>query len=99
MRTTMHAILTPYTPCRYMGMPWVGLVLYALHLPAILTAVAAGGRLLRLPLEATEEGGEERQPFLPGAGQGQPQQGQQGQGQQGGYVAPAPVANGTNGHQ
>lgn len=87
-------------------MPWVGLVLYALHLPAILTAVVAGGRLLQLPLEGAEEGsqegGEERQPFLPGSGQAGQQRGQQGNGhgqaQQGSYVAPAPVANGTEGH-
>jgi hypothetical protein len=31
-----------------MAMPWVGLVLYTLQLPAILTAAAAGGRLLAL---------------------------------------------------
>lgn len=41
-----------------MAMPWVGLVLYALHIPAILTAAVAGTKLLNLPIET------EREPFL-----------------------------------
>ncbi|GFR48845.1 hypothetical protein Agub_g10798 [Astrephomene gubernaculifera] len=53
------AELAKYTSLRYMSMPWVGLVLYALHLPAILTAAWAGGRLLALPPPAEAE-----QPFL-----------------------------------
>ncbi|KAG2501542.1 hypothetical protein HYH03_000049 [Edaphochlamys debaryana] len=51
-----------YTGLRYMSMPWVGLVLYALQLPAIATAVLAGRRLLALPLAPEEE------PFLSPAG-------------------------------
>ncbi|GLC40677.1 hypothetical protein PLESTM_001100600 [Pleodorina starrii] len=56
------AMMAKHTDLRYMSMPWVGLVLYALHLPAILTAAIAGGKLLKLPLVPEQE------PFLSPAG-------------------------------
>ncbi|GLI68054.1 hypothetical protein VaNZ11_012349 [Volvox africanus] len=56
------AMIAKYSSLRYMAMPWVGLVLYALHLPVILIAAIAGRKLLKLPLE------EEQVPFLSPAG-------------------------------
>lgn len=43
-------------------MPWVGLVLYCLHLPIILAAMFAGKRLLELPFAP------ENDPLLYGCG-------------------------------
>ncbi|EFJ49439.1 hypothetical protein VOLCADRAFT_89859 [Volvox carteri f. nagariensis] len=54
----MVAAMAKYTSLRYMAMPWVGLVLYGLHLPAILIASLAGAKLLSLPMEPEQE------PFL-----------------------------------
>lgn len=52
------AQLAKHTTLRYLAMPWVGLVLYGLQLPAVATAILAGNRLLALPeVEAA-------QPFL-----------------------------------
>lgn len=76
-------------------MPWVGLVLYALHLPAILTAITAGTKLLKLPLAPEEE------PFLAPAGAAVTAATENGAGHS---IAPAaaapPQADGavTNGH-
>ncbi|GIL79805.1 hypothetical protein Vretimale_12423 [Volvox reticuliferus] len=56
------AMIAKYSSLRYMAMPWVGLMLYALHLPAILIAALVGDKLLKLPLEPEQE------PFLSPAG-------------------------------
>ncbi|KAG2434076.1 hypothetical protein HXX76_007804 [Chlamydomonas incerta] len=87
------AMLAKYTSLRYMSMPWVGLVLYSLHLPVILTAITAGNKLLQLPLAPEEEA------FLSPAGPGAAAE----HGAANGTVAPAaaaPPADGAaaNGH-
>lgn len=46
---TLVAMLAKNTPLGYTAMAWVGLTFYALHLPTILTAMAAGSRLVAPP--------------------------------------------------
>ncbi|KXZ55589.1 hypothetical protein GPECTOR_2g1139 [Gonium pectorale] len=74
------ALIAKYTSLRFMSMPWVGLALYSLHIPVILTAAFAGNKLLALPAAPEEE------PFLSPAGPAD--------GSEAAAAAAAPAANG-----